>query len=213
MKTTNVYNLIILDESGSMHSIKHSTISGFNEVIQTIQGIKGKFPEQSHYVSLITFNGMGIQTVLDRKSVDKLIPLDGANYHPNSSTPLYDAIGNSVLNLNKEIGSNVENFNVLVTILTDGEENASKEYSHDQIKSIIEELKESNWTFTYIGANHDVEKTSFSLSIDNHLTFTANEADVKKMFEKDSKARKLFSQKLSMGLNVMTNYFSESDED
>ncbi len=58
MTTDKVYNLIILDESGSMASIEQATISGFNEVVQTIKGIEKKFPEQQHFISLVSFNGL-----------------------------------------------------------------------------------------------------------------------------------------------------------
>ena len=57
-----VYNLIILDESGSMESIRKTIINGFNEVVQTIKGIAIEFPEQEHYVTMITFNSLGIKT-------------------------------------------------------------------------------------------------------------------------------------------------------
>ena len=59
-KSVKIYNLIILDESGSMASLKRSTISGFNEVVQSIQSASKQFPEQQHYISLVTFNGDGI---------------------------------------------------------------------------------------------------------------------------------------------------------
>ena len=59
-----VHNLIILDESGSMEAIKRATIIGFNEVVQTIKGVEKRFPEQEHFVSLVTFNGLGIKTKL-----------------------------------------------------------------------------------------------------------------------------------------------------
>jgi len=52
-----VYNLIVLDESGSMEEIKNETISGFNEIVQTVKGAEQDFPEQEHFISFITFNG------------------------------------------------------------------------------------------------------------------------------------------------------------
>ena len=58
-KKHQVHNLIILDESGSMASIKELIISGFNELVQTLKGIEKDFPEQEHFISLVTFNGMG----------------------------------------------------------------------------------------------------------------------------------------------------------
>ncbi|HRI28100.1 MAG TPA: hypothetical protein PK715_08610, partial [Chitinophagales bacterium] len=76
MNKHQVYNLIVLDESGSMQSIKNATISGFNEVVQTIKGAGQNFPEQEHFVSLITFNGLGIKTLLDKQPVTSLNELN-----------------------------------------------------------------------------------------------------------------------------------------
>ena len=140
MTTDKVYNLIILDESGSMESIKQATISGFNEVVQTIKGIEIKFPEQQHFISLVTFNGLGVKTLLDKTPVASLTQIDPNTYHPDSMTPLYDAIALSVLKLKIDLAA-IENANVLVTILTDGEENDSKEFNHSQVKNIINEQK------------------------------------------------------------------------
>jgi len=140
MATDHVYNLIILDESGSMGAIKDSTISGFNEVVQTIKGIEKQFPEQKHFISFVTFNGLGIKTKLEKHPVLDLMQINKNTYKPDSLTPLYDAIGFSVLKLRMDIAG-VEKANVLVTILTDGEENDSKEFSGAQVKKIIDEQK------------------------------------------------------------------------
>jgi hypothetical protein len=83
-------------------------------------------------------------------------------------TPLYDAIGNTITKIHK-LMENEENAIASVTIITDGYENASKEYSHKAIKSLIEAYKSEGWLFAYIGADHDVETVSYSLSIDNKL--------------------------------------------
>ena len=90
-----VYNLIVLDESGSMHSIKSATITGFNEVVQTIKGIEQQFPDQQHFISLVTFNGLGTKTLLDQQAVANLQTIDENTYQPDASTPLYDALGMS----------------------------------------------------------------------------------------------------------------------
>ena len=122
-----VYNLIILDESGSMQSIKKPTIAGFNEVVQTIKGMETKFPEQEHFISLVTFNGMGIREILFNKAVRELVEIDESKYWPDSSTPLFDAMGFSLVKQRDSIEP-AGPVNVLVTILTDGEENAQPEY-------------------------------------------------------------------------------------
>ena len=211
MATDKVYNLIILDESGSMDSIKKATISGFNELVQTIKGIEKRFPEQRHFISFITFNGLGVNTHLDKKAVSSLVMIDEKTYRPDSNTPLYDAIGLSVLKLRVDVAGQ-ENTNVLVTILTDGEENASKEFSGQQVKTIIDEQKAKGWTFTYIGANHDVEKVASSLSITNTMKFEANDADVHKMFAKEQSSRLFYSQKIRNKEDKLEGFYME-DED
>lgn len=203
-----VHNLIVLDESGSMESIKQSTITGFNEVVQTIKGIEKQFPEQEHYVSFVTFNGLGIKTKLFNKPVKNLKEIDEKIFQPEAATPLFDAIGLSVTKLRREIESQ-KNCSVLVTILTDGEENDSKEYSGAAVKKLIVELKKKGWTFTYIGANHDVERVAFSLSITNSLKFEANDQDVKRAFDADRDGRVNYAQKMRRGENLQEDYFKK----
>lgn len=195
METESVYNLIILDESGSMEHIKKPIMDGFNEVVQNIKGIEIKFPEQKHFISFVTFNGIGIKTHLHMEAVKNLKPIDEKSYNPDSMTPLYDAIGLSTLKLKNEIGDK-PNTNVLVTILTDGMENASSEFNGEQIYKIISDLKAQGWTFTYIGANHDVEGAAMKISITNTMTFTAEEDSVKHMFGKENLARERYSNNL-----------------
>jgi len=59
-----VHNLIILDESGSMFDIKGAIIKGFNEIVETVKGIQDQFPEQEHFISFMTFNGVGQKFLL-----------------------------------------------------------------------------------------------------------------------------------------------------
>ena len=211
-KSRTVHNLIILDESGSMEEIKQATITGFNEVVQTIKGVEKQFPEQEHFVSLVTFNGMGIKNKLFNKKVKNLSKIDERTFQPDASTPLFDAIGFSVNKLKREIEAQKDSA-VLVTILTDGEENASTEYTGASVKKLIGEMKKQGWTFTYIGANHDVEKVAFSLSINNILKFEANEADVKRAFDIDKKSRILYSRKMRNNEDLQANYFEDDDKE
>jgi hypothetical protein len=190
-----VHHLIILDESGSMESIKIKVIQGFNELVQTIQGIERQFPEQVHLISVLSFNGLGQKIVHFIDPVSKLNALDSTRYKPNADTPLYDAMGYSIGKL-RQVLDNQLNYNVLVTVLTDGEENASKEYSKQKIKALIENLQLKNWTFTYIGTDHAVEMFAESIAIKDHLTFAKNDAGVEEMFDSDRKARMEYVKKL-----------------
>jgi len=207
MQKHKIYNLIVLDESGSMESIKKATITGFNEVVQTIKAVGEQYPEQEHFVSLTTFNGVAIKHLIQAKPVSELQQLDDKTYQPNASTPLYDAMGYGFQTLLSQMDTSGD-YNVLVTILTDGEENSSKEFTSNAIKEFIEKLKKENWTFTYIGANHDVEKTATSLNITNSITFVAEAEEVQKMFETDKKSRMKYASKIAKKEDVNEDYFS-----
>ncbi len=103
-------------------------------------------------------------------------------------------------------------YTVLVSILTDGEENASKEFTGSQMQAMIDRLKQRNWSFTYMGANHAVQKMAFSLSIEQSITFQTNEQDMKRLFEKERKGRTAFYDKRSKGQSIKdaeSNYFEQ----
>ena len=201
-----VFNLIILDESGSMESIKNTIISGFNEVVQTVKGVAKEYPEQAHFITFVTFNSLQIKTLLENEQVEKLKEISNREYNPTSGTPLFDAMGNSISQLRK-ITQTHSDYNVLVTILTDGEENSSKEYNGVTIKKMVDELKQENWTFTYIGANHDVEKFAAAISINNIMKFEANEQDIQKMFSKEKASRMAYSKKIRNKEDTGSNFY------
>ena len=206
-----VHNLIILDESGSMGAIKLTIIKGFNEIVETVKEVEMQFPEQEHYISFVTFNGLGQKTLLWTEPVSKIDQISVISYQPKASTPLYDAIGSSCIKLSKELET-VTACNVLVTILTDGEENASKEYSGKAIKELIEELKLNRWAFTYIGADHDVEKSALSISITNTITFHKTKADMKKMFAKERVGRHIHSQRIRDNVDTDKNLYEDLEK-
>lgn len=205
-----VFNLIILDESGSMESIKQATISGFNEVVQTVKGVEQQFPEQEHFISLVTFNGLGIKTLLFNEPAKMLKQIDGDKYQPDSMTPLFDAMGLSLLKM-KGVTESLSDYNVLVTILTDGMENSSREFSGEAVKKLVDELSLKNWTFTYIGANHDVVDFALKISITNTMSYQANDADMKQMFDKEKRARMNYSQNIRDKKNYKEDFYKEED--
>ncbi len=207
-----IFNLIILDESGSMDSIKESIISGFNEVVQTVKGVALQYPEQEHLITLVTFRTLAVKTLLENENVGRLDLIDDSKYNPGASTPLFDAMGQSISQLRRVTNTHTD-YNVLVTILTDGEENASKEYNSSTIKKIIEELKLQNWTFTYIGANHDVEKFALSISITNTMKFEAEDADRERMFVEEKNSRIRYSEKIRQKENTTDDFYKDKPGD
>ena len=211
MQKTKLFNLIILDESGSMEGIKNTIISGFNELVQSVKGVAEQFPEQEHYISFVTFDSNAIKTIHDVEPISNLEKIDDSKYQPNAMTPLFDAMGQSILHL-KRVTDTHPDCKVLVTILTDGEENASKEFTRQSIKQLVEDLKSKNWTFSYIGADHDVESIAFSISITNVMKFNKDEADMKRMFESEKNARANYSRKIRDNEDEKTDFYNGDNQ-
>lgn len=186
-----VMNLIIVDESGSMSIIKKQALMGLNETLETVKKMQEAHPGMKQLVTLVTFDSTHMRFVFDNVTVGHTHKLTDNDYRPGGATPLYDAIG---MGINKVNAQTELDDNVLVTIITDGEENCSEQYNLRMVKTLIEKMKKQNWTFTLIGTdNLDVEGMACAMAIDNHLEFTENEQGTRAMFEKECYARRRFN--------------------
>jgi hypothetical protein len=148
--------VILLDESGSMLSKKEGTISGFNEYISTLKAKGNHFS-----VTLTKFGENRIETPFVDIPISKVPKLSDENYKPDGMTPLYDAISKTI---NKTRGKS----HTLFMILTDGEENASKECTRETISKLIKECEKDGWTFAYVGSGLDAwqhERNASSIGI------------------------------------------------
>lgn len=195
-KTTEriiVHNLLILDESGSMESIYRPSLSGCNETIQSVRAAQFKYENQDQRFSFVTFNSDGIKTKMDDIPIKDVRDLTPEDYNPNNCTPLYDAIGKSCSALEKKISPMDR---VLVTIITDGYENASSEYTLAAIQGMTERLRAKGWTFIYMGANQDAREVAMKLKITNSLTFEATEEGTDFMYMRCGKGHRQFYDKL-----------------
>ena len=192
---TQVYNVVILDKSGSMSSIRRAAVDGFNETLAGIQKAQEKYSEtQQHYISLVAFCSCEMRKLYDKTPVAEARPLAFEDYQPCCCTPLYDAMGFTLTNIRKHT-QGLNNSMVVVTIITDGLENASKEYNGQAVKKLVEELRGQGWTFTYMGANQDSVEVAFTLSIRNARNFDYSESGAKCAMAKDSSTRMgLFSR-------------------
>ena len=183
-RNVNVYNLLIIDESGSMYKIYEQALSGINETISSIRMAQKKFPEQHHFVSVVSFEGHGPQGVKQRRDripISKVNYLSRKEYAPGGCTPLYDAIGISVHHLQQYVEKDDV---VFVTIITDGLENASREYSHAAVRELVSRQRENGWTFAYIGANQDSMEVAREINIKNALNYEATPEGTSRMIDK-----------------------------
>lgn len=206
-----VFNMIIVDESGSMCVIKPQALAGINETIDTVKKMQKMHPEMEQRISLLTFDSCHKTFKYDNVRAESAHRLGIKDYNPGGGTPLYDAIGIAISKLNAQTS---ERDNVLVTIITDGEENCSQEYNLRMIKTLISKMKKQGWTFSLIGTdNLDVEGMAGSMNIDNHLAFTQDAKGTKEMFARESRARMRYNESLSMGCAMPEgDYFSDERE-
>lgn len=192
--TQRVFNLIILDESGSMAAIEKQAVSGLNETFQTIRNAQKDHKEQQHFISFVTFNSARIRTVMNRQAVDCNKELKWKDYKPNDCTPLFDAMGQSI----NELKSYVEEEDVvLVTIITDGYENASREYSGADIKKLVANLKGKGWVFAYIGTNQDVDAVADDMGIHSRMSYDYSPSGVSCMYSAERSSRRLFFDRIA----------------
>lgn len=194
-KSKKVFNLIIVDESGSMSLIHQQAFTGMNETLQTVRQMQQKFPEQEQRVTFVTFNSAKTTWHYDNTLASQTKDISWEAYCPSGCTPLYDAMGTTIAKVNAQV---TDDDNVLVTVITDGEENSSREWTLKMIRTMIDKLKKQNWTFTLIGTdNLNVESMAHSFAIDNHLEFHQDDEGTKNMFIRERSCRERYNRCVS----------------
>ena len=202
---TKIYNLIIIDESGSMSCIRQQAMDSLNETIQTIRAAQERNENQEHFVTLVTFNDTAT-IVNDCAPINEIKELTAESYRPDCCTALYDAMGISLSALHKKVSKEDK---VLVTIVTDGYENASQEYNLRTIKALVEELKAKGWVFAYLGANQDAEEVAFSMSIDNAMRWESTREGTAYMSERLNYSRSRWYDEAATNSERVKGFFDE----
>jgi len=156
-KTEAYHVSFLLDETGSMMPKKEETIISFNNYVDSIK--KEKNSAKTKF-TLAKFNTMNIEKPYERVNLKDVKPLTKENYKPDNCTNLYDAIGKIVSETKAE-----KKEKVLFVILTDGEENSSKEYDKKGIKILIEEKQKEGWQFVFLGVGIDAYAEAIKMGI------------------------------------------------
>lgn len=155
--------VFILDKSGSMGGLEIDTIGGFNALLNKQRKEPGEVK-----VTTVLFNH-NYELLHDRLPIHGISPLTERDYEVGGTTALLDAIGstiNKIGNVQKRISEDRRAGKVLFVVTTDGLENASCEYTHKKIQSMINMQKEAyGWEFIFIGANIDAVKTAKEFGI------------------------------------------------
>jgi len=163
MKKNLTELVFILDRSGSMQGLEVDTIGGFNAMLE-----KQKKEPGEAFVSTILFNDH-TQVLHDRVKIEAVEPITHKEYYVRGCTALLDAIGGAIHhigNIHKYALSEDVPEHTLFVITTDGMENASRRYTSQQVKSMIQRQKEKyGWEFLFLGANIDAVETAGTLGI------------------------------------------------
>ena len=162
-KPKDVELVFILDRSGSMGGIESDTIGGYNSMLSKQK--KEKTGKVS--VTTVLFDDQ-YELLYNQVPIEKVSPMTEEEYYVRGSTALLDAIGKTVMQVKENQDKKEIKDKVLFVIITDGMENASREYRVEQIKKLIEERKEKdNWEFLFLGANIDAIGAAKDLGIDS----------------------------------------------
>ena len=171
--------VFLLDRSGSMRGTEEDTIGGYNSYIETQKN-------NNVLVTTILFDDK-YEMIYNRKNIKEVKPLNNKKYYVRGCTALLDAIGKTINYMDKEKAKKV-----LFIITTDGLENASKEYTKNQIKEMIEGHK--NYEFMYIGANIDSysEGSSIGINKKNIANYKKDKKGISKLFSALGKVSKSY---------------------
>jgi uncharacterized protein YegL len=174
--------VFILDKSGSMSGLEADTIGGFNSMLQKQQAAEGDC-----CVTTVLFDN-NYELLHDRINLKAVSPMTDKEYQVGGCTALLDAIGRTIHkigNAQKNTADDYRAEKVMFVIITDGEENSSREYTTEKVKSQIERQKNKyGWEFIFLGANIDAVETAgrFGISADRALDYVPDKVGTKLNF-------------------------------
>lgn len=188
MKKNLTEIVFILDRSGSMAGLEDDTIGGFNAMIQ-----KQKAEEGEAYVSTVLFDNH-TEVIHDRVDIQQIQPMTRKDYYVRGCTALLDAVGKSIHhigNVHKYAREEDRPEKTIFVITTDGMENASREYTYDRVKKMIQHEQEKyGWEFLFLGANIDAAKEAarFGIMEDRAANYHADRQGTAVIYEAVSEA-------------------------
>ena len=172
--------VLILDKSGSMSGLEGDTIGGFNSMIQ-----KQRDENIDASVTTVLFDTK-FNVIHDRTPLKKVENLTSKDYVAGGNTALLDAVGSTIKRIERVPDIYAKNNRVLFVIITDGQENSSREYSKSQVKKMISDKQEKyDWEFIFLGANIDAASEAESIGIkrQNAVKYENSKTGVSANFE------------------------------
>jgi uncharacterized protein YegL len=213
MKNKKTIYHFVVDQSGSMSGSEGPTIEGFNSQLKTLQQLKSQYPDNEYIVSVTYFED-DVMDIVKFASIEQIQMLSRENYRPGGLTALLDGIGKSIEAIRSKYNQEIKEdlASVVMVILTDGGENASRFYTRNRIADTIKELDVTGkWTFSFLGADLNALEASENLNIreENIISFSKENYDGI-MNQMSSSIRNYESMK-NMG-KMKSNLFDDIDE-
>ena len=209
-----LYHLVV-DKSGSMSSCSKQTIEGFNAQIARIRSLSVEFPDQEVSVGLTLFD-TEVECLYTTKAAEHCPDLNAKTYEPGGSTALLDAIGMTIQRLEKAKAEAemTQPATVVMVIITDGHENASRMHNFKEVSDRIAALQETGqWTFTYLGATLDAAQVGESLKIDQRNNrFFRKEAIGREVFDEVSDSMRQYMLKKRKGEDL-NDFYGKTNND
>jgi len=189
----------VLDETGSMNQYKEVTISGYNEYIDQLRG------EKKFSLMLTRFNSASNE-IGEPEPIKDATQLTNETYNPDNLTPLYDAVATTIKKAEKLRDERA----MLVVIMTDGLENASKEYTREDVFKMIEEKEKDGWQFAYLGANQDAYAEGQKLGVASGSTINYGQTKTSETFAAMAVSSRKYSE---AGSVADRDFFKDVEED
>lgn len=204
--------VFVLDKSGSMGGLERDTIGGYNSVLE-----KQKLVDGECQITTVLFDH-GYELLHDRIDIKAVGPITEKEYVVGGSTALLDAIGKAIhkiVNAQKNTADDYRAEKVMFVIITDGEENASREYTAEMVKTQIERQKEKyGWEFIFLGANIDAVETarSFGISEERAQNYYADSEGSQVVYESLAQAAAIFRE-IPAGASLPDDWSAEIEAD
>ena len=151
---------IILDRSGSMEAVRDDTIGAFNALLDDLRAQDG-FTR----VTLTQFDGQSIDLLSDAARIESVAPLTRESFVPRGNTPLLDAVGRTLSATQAKAAVLSWAGAILVVIVTDGQENASREWTRASVFARVKELEARGWGFIYLGADANAYEDAQAIGV------------------------------------------------
>ena len=208
MKNKKTIYHFVVDQSGSMSGSEGPTIEGFNSQLKTLQQLKQEFPENEYVVS-VTFFEDEVMDLMQFAPIEQIKLLSRDSYKPGGLTALLDGIGRSIEAIRRRYDQEIQKdeASVVMVILTDGGENASKFYTSHLIGEMIKELDATGkWTFSFLGAGLDAMSVSNNLNIRSENIMSYDKANINYMMDDMSESIRTYERAKSIG-NLKNDLF------